>query len=135
MNGFSIDELERDLGTPAKLKLLMNAGGQSRYVPTPARAADSAMARELGPEIAHWLAARYSGETISFPSVTGSERERKANLLRAAVLEAGLTDPTRSANDIAKEFRVTVRHVRDVRHDLRKDQRRQPEHLPLFRDL
>ncbi len=132
MTGFSIDELERDLGQAAKLRLLANAGGQTRYVPSPETAVDSALARELGADVVHWLAARHSGEHITFPSPWGAERENRANRLRAAVLDAGLTNPVRSANHIAKEFGVTERRVREVRRELRSET---SEPLPLFKGL
>lgn len=135
MSGFSIDELERDLGQTAKLTLLANAGGQTRYIPTPRNAAESALAKELGAEIVHWLAARHSGEHINFPSRHGTKRDNHANQLRASVLEAGLTHPTRSANDIASEFDVSDRRVRQVRRELREDAGPSPKSLPLFRDL
>lgn len=118
---FSIDELARDLGEPARLRVLLNVGGQRRHIPLPQNADGSALARELGFEATVWLAARFGGDTVEFPSRRGREAEDAAALLRAAVLEAGLTGPTRSVNSIAKEFGVTARRVRQVRTELRTE--------------
>jgi hypothetical protein len=131
--GFSIDELERDLGEPARLRVLLNAGGQTRYVPLPENAARSRLANELGAEVAIWLAARFGGEKIEIPSPRGREAEEAARRLRVAALDAGLTRPTRSANDIAREFRVTRRRVTQIRQELRD--LREPTGLPLFPNL
>jgi len=125
-----LDELERDLGLSARLHVLVNAGGQRRYVPMPARVENSTLAKELGEDICCWLAGRYGGETVIFPSRKGYEREDEASLLRAAVLDAGLTEPLRSANDIAAEFGVSERWVRNLRAELRQDLKL-PD-LPLF---
>lgn len=118
-----IDELERDLGLAARLRVLANTGGQRRYIPMPDSVEHSNLADELGEDICCWLAGRYGGETVIFPSRNGSQREDKASLLRAAVLDAGLTEPTRSANDIAAEFGVTQRWVKILRKELRKELR------------
>ena len=63
-----IGELEAELGVPARLRLIANAGGQRRYVPTPDRVPASELARELGEEVALWLAERFGGEKIDIPS-------------------------------------------------------------------
>lgn len=125
-----IDELERDLGLNARLRVIANAGGQRRYIPMPESAPGSRLVGELGLDVTLWLAGRYGGETVVFPSRRSSEKDTRASHLRAAVLDAGLTDPTRSANDIAAEFGVTERHVRDVRAKLRAEA--PPDELPLF---
>tara|TARA_R110000796_G_scaffold45616_14_gene110321 strand:- start:11113 stop:11520 length:408 start_codon:yes stop_codon:yes gene_type:complete len=125
-----IDELERDLGLSARLRILANAGGQRRYVPMPDHVENSSLTAELGEDICCWLAGRYGGETVIFPSRKGYEREDDATLLRAAVLDAGLTEPSRSANDIAAEFGVSERWVRNLRAELREDMT--PADLPLF---
>jgi len=125
-----IDELERDLGIAGRLRALANAGGQRRYVPMPDRVENSNLAAELGEDICCWLAGRFGGETVIFPSRKGYERDDDAALLRAAVLDAGLTEPSRSANDIAMEFGCTERWVRNLRAELREDTG--PAELPLF---
>ena len=125
-----MDELERDLGLSARLRILANAGGQRRYVPMPDRVEKSVLARELGHDMCCWLAGRYGGETVTFPSRHGSEKDEQASLLRAAVLDAGLTEPKRSSNDIAAEFGVSERRVRAIRAELRQDM--PPKVLPLF---
>ena len=128
-----MDELERDLGLGARLRVLANAGGQARFIPTPDRAARSKLVEEFGIETVIWLAGRAGGDVIAFPSATGAKRDKRAALLRAAVLDAGLTDPSRSANDIAAEFGVTARHVHLVRSELRQDGPPSPsDDLPLF---
>lgn len=128
-----LDELERDLGISARLRVLANAGGQRRYIPLPDSVEESKLTSELGQDICCWLSGRYGGETMEFPSGRGNLIEDEAALLRAAVLDAGLTDPTRSANDIASEFGVTLRWVRALRAQLRAEQ---PDtNLPLFPDL
>lgn len=130
-----IDELERDLGLAARLRVLANAGGQRRYIPKAEHVETSKLAKELGVDVCFWLAGRWGGEEVHFPSQRGSDVEEKASRLRATVLDAGLTDPARSANDIAAEFGVTVRRVRQLRAELRGDLDNDPsvEALPLFR--
>ena len=126
-----IDELERDLGHAARLRLIVNAGGQRRSIPHPANAAESALARELGVAVAVWLAERFAGTQPDFPTRRGRDGERRAALLRAAILEAGLTHPTRSANDIAVEHGVSSVWVLRLRNQMRAEADDQPE-LPMF---
>lgn len=116
-----IDELERDLGQAARLTLLANAGGQRRNIPSRRRATRSKLAAELGEDIALWLAERFAQTALDIPSLNGSEQRDRASRLRAAVLEAGLTAPTRSANDIATEFGVTAAWVHKLRAQLRDE--------------
>lgn len=128
--GFDIDLLEADLGPAARLRVLANVGGQRRPIPFPANAATSKLAKELGVDIAIWLAGRHGGDVVVFPSPRAREAEAGANALRAAILEAGLIEPSRSANDIASEFGVTERWVTKVRSELRAGQcsrQRQPD--------
>jgi len=129
-----IDELERDLGMPARHTLILNAGGQRRFIPSPDRVQNSAIAEEFGYEIAFWLAGRFGGVDIEVPSRSAIEANNRASQLRAAVLEAGLTDPTRTANDIADEFDVSRRRVLQIRSELKADQPA-PSSLPLFGDV
>lgn len=121
-----LDEIEKDLGIAARLRVLANAGGQRRYIPQPDGVIRSDLARELGPDVAYWLAGRYGGDLVTFPSRHGTERQDKAALLQAAVLDAGLTEPKRSANDIASEFGVTARYVHMVRASLKSGTSSQP---------
>jgi hypothetical protein len=114
-----IDLLERDLGQPAVLRLLANCGGQKRAVPK--RAEGSALARELGPEVAEWLALRFGGTSLDIPSPRGREQQSQASRLRAAILDAGLTEPRRSANDIASEFGVSAVWVHTLRSRMRAE--------------
>ncbi len=127
-----IDELERDLGLPARLRIIANAGGQRRDIPRPENAAGSALAAEIGPETVHWLAVRFAGTKIDIPSARGGEVQRRANLLRAAILDAGLTEPTRSANDLAREHGVTSMWVRKLRAEMRAEAGIDPSQLSLF---
>ena len=124
-----IDELERDLGQPLALRLLANCGGQERSVPK--RPGGSQLEIELGPELAQWLAHRFGGTQLQIPSLRGRQNSDAAGRLRAAILDAGLTDPRRSANDIAAEHGVTTKWVRALRTELRRETGRQP-YLPLF---
>ena len=126
-----IDEMERDLGQAARLRLIANAGGQRRDIPHLASAARSKLAGEVGADVAVWLATRFGGDKVDFPSARGRELERRAALLRAAILEAGLTNPTRSANDLATEHGVSSMWVRKQRAEMRRAMERQPP-LPLF---
>lgn len=126
-----IDELERDLGLRARLHVIANAGGQRRDIPRPEHAEASALACEIGVESVRWLAERFAGTKIDIPSARGNEVQRRASLLRAAVLEAGLTNPTRSANDLAREHGVTSMWVRKLRAEMRRDAGFEP-FLPLF---
>ena len=126
-----IDELERDLGLGARLRLLANLGGQRRDIPSAAHAPRSRLAMEAGEDVALWLATRFAGEAVDIPSARGREVQERAARLHAAVLEAGLIEPTRSANDIAKEHGVTSMWVRKLRAQLRAD-RQMTLPLPLF---
>lgn len=128
-----MDELERDLGQAARLRLMLNAGGQKRYIPKPAHIRASSLANEIGLQTAVWLANRFPGAQISFPSRHGSDADERASQLRAAIIEAGLTEPAQSANDIAVAFGVTSRRVHQIRAELRGEAS-EPA-LPLFRDL
>ncbi len=114
-----IDELERDLGQAAVLRLLANVGGQRRNIPK--RAEGSVLSREVGEDVVRWLAARFGDTEIDIPSRHGRERQNRANELRAAILEAGLTSPTRSANVIAAEFGVTTVWVSYLRREMREE--------------
>ena len=114
-----IDELERDLGQPAVLRLIANAGGQRRRVPK--RPNGSQLADEVGVDVVRWLSHRFGGNDIDIPSLRGRERQDGANRLRAAILDAGLTNPTRSANVIAAEFGVTASYVHKLRAQMRDD--------------
>lgn len=129
MRGEWIDELEADLGQAARLRLLANCGGQRRVIPQLHHAGNSALAGEVGAEIARWLAAHFAGEDLYFPSARASETERRRALLIADILESGLTNPSRSNNDLAKAHGVSYRWVQMVRRDLMAD-----ETLPLFPD-
>lgn len=116
-----IDELERDLGLAARLRVIQAAGGQRRDVPRPENAASSTLAAEIGADAARWLADRFAGTKVDFPSRHGARAQRKASLLRAAILDAGLTNPVRSANDLAREFGVTAMWVHKLRVQMRAD--------------
>lgn len=114
-----IDELEADLGQPAALKLMANAGGQRRKVPK--RPQNSKLAGEVGVTIAEWLSARFGGTDIDIPNPRARQNQDSAALLRAAILDAGLTNPTRSANDIAIQFGVTAAWVHKLRTQMRRE--------------
>ena len=116
-----IDEMERDLGLTARLRLIASAGGQRRDIPCPGNARNSVLASEVGADIVLWLAERFGGEKVDIPSARGNEIQRRAALLRAAILDAGLTEPNRSANDLAREFGVTSMWVRKLRTELREE--------------
>ena len=114
-----IDELEGDLGQAAALRLLANAGGQRRDVPK--KAQGSRLADEVGLEVVKWLSARFGGTALDIPRYGARQRQDRAAELRAAILEAGLTEPTRSANVIATEFGVTAAWVHKLRTQMRKE--------------
>jgi hypothetical protein len=114
-----IDQLEADLGLRSALRVLANCGGQRRSIPLPKNAARSALAREIGADAAHWIAARYGGEDVDVPSRSARENDDRAAHLVADILEAGLTDPRKSANDLAAKHGVTTRHVHRLRAELR----------------
>ncbi|MEH7830360.1 hypothetical protein [Gemmobacter denitrificans] len=127
-----IDELERDLGLALRLQVIANAGGQRRTIPGPDHADQSVLAAEIGVETVRWLADRFAGLTIDIPSPRAGEAQDKANRLRAAILEAGLTDPSRSANDLAREFGVTSMWVRKLRAAMRREAGANSAQLSLF---
>ncbi|MBN7785157.1 hypothetical protein JYP51_09515 [Ponticoccus gilvus] len=114
-----IDELERDLGQPAALRLLANAGGQRRDIPK--NAAGSRLASEVGEPVVAWLAGRFGGSALDIPSFHARQAQDRASELRAAILDAGLEHPTRSANDIATEFGVTAAWVHKLRVRMREE--------------
>lgn len=124
-----IDELERDLGQAAALRLIANAGGQRRWVPGPGRVRGSKLEAEVGPEITSWLSGRFGGDRIDVPSRYGRESQTQASRLRADVLEAGLINPTESADDLAMRYGVTTRRIYQLRRELRRET---AEPLPLF---
>lgn len=128
-----IDELERDLGVGAVTSLLANAGGQRRNIP--AKAEGSRLAEEIGLATVRWLSARFAGTALDMPSQRGRDQHSRASELRAAILDAGLTDPKRSANDIARQFGVTAHWVHKLRTQMREEQGLgdQPS-LPLWDD-
>lgn len=125
-----IDELERDLGQAAALRLIANAGGQRRHIPSPPRIEGSRIEREVGTEIATWLAGRYGGDVVQVPSHHGRTSRERASRLRADVLDAGLINPTVSADILAMRYGVTVRRIEQVRQELRSEGAHRP--LPLF---
>lgn len=114
-----IDELERDVGQSAALRLLANAGGQRRDVPK--RAEGSKLASEVGLGVVEWLVERFGGTALDIPSFSARQKQDRAAELRAAVLEAGLTNPSRSANVIASEFGVTAAWVHKLRTEMRRE--------------
>lgn len=124
-----IDELERDLGQSAVIRLLANAGGQRRNIPELAEG--SRLAAEVGEDIVRWLSRRFAKTTLDIPSPRGREQQDRANRLRAAILDAGLTDPRRSANVIAAEFGVSAKYVHNLRSKMRKEYGLEP-YFPLF---
>lgn len=126
MDGW-IDEFEADLGLGARLRLIANCGGQSRTVPSLARADQSKLAGEIGAEAVRWLARRFAGTSIVVPTQNGQDARTRAARLRAAILDAGLTEPTRSANDIATEFGVSSIWVHTLRSQMRREQGADPD--------
>lgn len=126
-----IDELERDLGQSAALQLLAAAGGQRRTIPRHAKG--SRLSAELSVEIVTWLAARFGGTDVDIPSLRGRQQQDGAAQLRAAILEAGLTEPRCSANVIAARFGVTAQWVHKLRTQMRREYGIQPL-LPMFDD-
>lgn len=118
---FDLDELEADLGPNCARKVIAALGGQSRSVPKLEWVTRSTLAREIGPVAARWIAERFGGSRIAFPSQRGQQMRRRAALIAADVLEAGLDHPKRSANDIAQSHGVTARRVQQIRKQLRED--------------
>lgn len=116
-----IDEFERDLGLAVRQRLIANVGGQTRHIPVLAYAGNSQLAGEIGSEAARWLAYRFGGSKISFPSVTGTDRPNNKVQLEADILEAGLINPTKTANEIAKDHGVSSRWVEKLRRELRAE--------------
>jgi hypothetical protein len=127
-----IDELERDLGLPVRLSVIANAGGQRRDIPRSENVEGSNLAAEIGVPAVRWLAERFAGTKIDIPSARGSEMQRRASHLRAAIIDAGLTEPTRSANDLAQEHGVTSMWIRKLRSELRREAGIEADQLSLF---
>lgn len=126
-----IELLEAELGREARLRLVANAGGQRRSIPLPENAAGSPLAAEVGLEITMWLAERFGTEDLSIPNDRQIARSSKSSLLVADILDAGLTNPTRSANDLARAHGVTRRWVTELRARLRAE-RGDADQLRLF---
>lgn len=135
-SGFSIDELEADLGQAAALRVIANCGGQCRNIPLAKNAARSVLAEEIGTTAACWIAGRFGGEIVQFPSIGGHQRNEEARRRLSAVIDAGLTDPSRSANDLAFDLGVSSRHVKRLRAQARADGISSDggNELPLFRN-
>ena len=130
-----IDELERDLGLAARLRLVANAGGQRRDIPPPDFAAASRLAQEVGRDVTIWLAERFGRTALDIPSLHAQRARDAASQLRAAILDAGLTGSSRSANDIAHAFGVTSMWVRKLRAEMRSEYGNERQMLlPLFDD-
>lgn len=119
-----LDTMEADLGAGTVDRVLDQFGGRRIGIPSPTRASTSLIASHLGVDAATWLAARYGGEQVAFPSRQARIAAQRASLLRADVIEAGLIAPSRSANDIASAHGVTTRRVQQIRQQLRRE--RQP---------
>ena len=126
-----IDDLEADLGTPARLRLISMSGGRRRTIPHPRNVSASALVHEFGFDVTLWLAERFGGQDVEIPSGRADARAAASALLVADILEAGLTNPTRSANDLAKAHGVTQRWVRMLRRELSR-QRPDDDQLSLF---
>lgn len=116
-----VEELARDLGEAQRRRLLACLGGQRREVPEVSGAATSKLAAEAGPDIALWLAERFGGTAVDFPSPHGVAVERNASRLRAAILDAELDEPARSRNGMATECGVTVAWVQRLRKQMRAE--------------
>lgn len=116
-----IDELERDLGLGARLRLVANAGGQRRDIPSVRSATGSKLAGEVGADVAVWLAGRFAQTALDIPSQHAQQARDAASRLRAAILDAGLTDNRLSANKLASEFGVTSMWVRKLRAQMRAE--------------
>lgn len=128
-----IDEMEAELGPGAVLRLLANAGGQRRNIPH--RAQGAKLSAEVGADVVQWLATRFAGTALDIPSMRAREQQSRASELRAAILEAGLTHPTRSANVIAAEFGVTAAWVHKLRSQMRQEMDAEGQlWLPFFGD-
>lgn len=135
MNNTSfLDDLEADLGQREALKVLAAVGGQRRSIPLPRNVSGSALCREIGIEAALWIAGRFGGTDLAFPNGRSREQEARTARLAADILDAGLTNPTRSSNELAQAHGVTERHVRRVRAALVReaDADGQITDLPLF---
>lgn len=116
-----LDDLEADLGPETARRVVDAIGGQTRHVPKPEWANRSTLARMIGPVAARWIADRFGGEAVSFPSRTAQLSRNRSARLMADVLDAGLDDPTRSANEIAHAHGVTARRVQQIRQQLRDE--------------
>ncbi|MDO5648845.1 hypothetical protein [Paracoccus sp. (in: a-proteobacteria)] len=129
-----IDELEYDLGVAARLRLIANAGGQRRYIPQMSMAGNSKLAGEVGPDVARWLADRFSGTEVDIPSKRGMEAGEAKAALMADLLDAGLVNSSRTANDLALAHGVTVRWVHKVKAELLAERRADSDadQMPLF---
>ncbi len=133
MIDYWIDELEFDLGQAAALRLFVNAGGQRRKIPK--KPEGSRLAEEVGLEVVKWLSARFGGTDLDIPSYGARQRQARAAELRAAILDAGLTEPNRSANVIATEFGVTAAWVHKLRTQMREEQKLDEQLYLPFDDL
>lgn len=127
-----IDDLEAELGLPARLRLIANSGGRRRTIPMPRSVDSSPLASEVGLDVAAWLAERFGGVDLDIPSGRAAAQSEASARLVADILDAGLTNPTRSANDLAREHGVTQRWVRMLRRELRAERPDDDDQLSLF---
>lgn len=129
------EEFIDDLGPSAYIAMIEAIGGQLLYIPSPEKAETSKVAKALGYETTLWLAARFSGEYVKFPSPYSLKAAQGAARLKDAIRTAGLTEPTRTANDIAKEFGVRADYVTKLRAKMAASECDDSELFPLFRKL
>lgn len=120
---FDIDELEAGLGRHIARRIVDAIGGQRRSIPSLSFATRSRLAKEIDPVAARWIAARFAGANIEFPSRLARHRERETALLLADVIAAGLDNPAQSANEIAAAHGVSSRRVQQIRQQLRSERK------------
>ncbi len=101
----------------AALRLAMEWGGTSRYIPETPRP-DSPLVAIIGMEAARLLALTYGRGPQDIP-IAAHQDTAKGRILR---------DPDPSTRRVAQRYHVTERHVRDVRAMGRPD----PRQLDLF---
>lgn len=110
-----------ELGLPAAMHLVETIGGER--VSVPEKAEGSALARRVGPDIAHVLSKHYAPLQVYVPNW----RSREQHLREALVQD----NPDASANELVRMTGLSERQVRRIR-SRQRDSDHAGGQLPLF---
>lgn len=106
-------EIAEEIGEAEALRVAGAYGGQKITVPR--SAAGSTLARTLGPDVAELIVERHPNESIYIPNMALRLAPERRKFI--------LTNPHRSANDLAAALGISSRWVEKVRKNARPDPR------------